>query len=189
MASLSRELSMTHHSKAVQGHRTSGRRSLGEGASKTLRAVRRRVVLPPGFGWPAEVPGRKRRARQPSAALWGVRTLGKGRESPALSNAPESGAGAPQSKTLRAGRGPSCFRQVLDCASPLALSYGVRAGLVKIKRVASTLRLLSPIWSVVADSSGFSLARPRTTALPCRSVATEPLLALNDEGPSKGTTA
>jgi hypothetical protein len=32
-----------HDSKAVQGHRTSGRRSLGEGASKTLARPRTRL--------------------------------------------------------------------------------------------------------------------------------------------------
>jgi hypothetical protein len=39
----------------------------------------------------------------------------------------KSGAAAPQSKTPRDARGSSELRQVLECASPLALSCGIPA--------------------------------------------------------------
>src|SRR5437773_1134296 len=45
-------------------------------------------------------------------------------ETPSFNASPrrfESGTGLPHSKTLSRSPGPSCFRQVLECASPLAL--------------------------------------------------------------------
>ena len=61
--------------------------------------------------------------RQPSGAF-ASGASGGGRAKPCCQSHPvrgKSGRGLPQSKTLRASRGRVEVRQVLDCASPLAL--------------------------------------------------------------------